>query len=117
MVFYNDEVVRIEAAERRSRLRHEAAQHRNRTTPTIVFFHAPLRGTQAKFRHYIDRPSAIPESGDGGIVVSARRQGDNEVRRIGRALHHVHRKASAATAAATHEIAGVRRKRSARRHG
>ena len=34
---------------------------RNRTTPTIVFFHAPLRGTQAKFRHYIDRPSAIAQ--------------------------------------------------------
>ena len=34
---------------------------RNRTTPTIIFFHAPLRGTQAKFRHYIDRPSAIPQ--------------------------------------------------------
>ncbi len=45
---------------------------RNRRTPTIVFFHAPLRGTQAKFRHYIDRPSAIaqPEGAVHGLLAA-----------------------------------------------
>jgi 3',5'-cyclic-AMP phosphodiesterase len=34
---------------------------RHRSTPTIIFFHGPLNGTQYKFRHYINRPNAIAQ--------------------------------------------------------
>ena len=40
-------------------LRSNLAAHRR--TPTIVFFHAPLTGTQANFRHYINKPHAVAQ--------------------------------------------------------
>lgn len=35
--------------------------YRHRTTPTIVFFHGPLKGTQHAFKHYVNRPQAIAQ--------------------------------------------------------
>jgi 3',5'-cyclic-AMP phosphodiesterase len=40
-------------------LRNQLARHRD--TPTIIFFHGPLGGTQYPFRHYINRPNAIAQ--------------------------------------------------------
>jgi predicted phosphodiesterase len=35
--------------------------YRHRTTPTIIFFHGPLKGTQHAFKHYVNKPNAIAQ--------------------------------------------------------
>ena len=40
-------------------LRSQLADHRR--MPTLVFFHAPLMGTQANFKHYINKPHTVAQ--------------------------------------------------------
>ncbi len=39
--------------------RHQLAEHPR--MPTIVFFHAPLNGTQADFKHYVNKPHSVAQ--------------------------------------------------------
>lgn len=47
------------SAEQLDWLRRELAE--NRKTPTIIFFHGPLKGTLRDYRHWINKPAAIAQ--------------------------------------------------------